>query len=61
MALEDGETYWKEQSHILRGSELLPLLLERVLQHHSGDDLHHLLQGDVVGVPSEGPKKRMSD
>lgn len=38
----------------MRCSEVVPLLLERILQHHSGDDLHHLLQGDVVGIPEEG-------
>lgn len=34
-------------------SQLMALLLERILQHHSGDDLHHLLQGDIIGIPGE--------
>lgn len=27
--------------------------MERILQHHSGYDLHHLLQTDIIGVPEE--------
>lgn len=27
--------------------------MERVLQDHSGYDVHHLLQTDIIGIPVE--------
>lgn len=51
--LKNRYTYREEQGNVLGRSQFRALLLVRVLQHHSGQDLSHLLQSDVVSV-SEG-------
>lgn len=52
----NNRIYWHEHSNVLWRCELRALLLKRKLQDHSGQNLHHLLQTDVVGIP-EGQQK----
>ena len=54
-------THGQKDSSILGRGELYPLLLLKgELQHHSSQHLHHLLQGDVIGVPGNGELVRLS-